>query len=67
VQVQILQDIFLNGNKYENFENDVVFVAIKNGHHDGLGYYLDTVRKPGELKANMPLKNIFSFVIDHFS
>jgi len=60
-------NIFLNDKKYENFENDVVFVAIKNGHHDGLGYYLDTSRKPGELKANMPLKNIFSFIMDHFS
>ena len=59
--------IFLNDNRYENFENDVVFVAIKNGHHDGLGYYLDTARKPGELKANKKKKNIFSFVMDHFS
>jgi hypothetical protein len=58
--------IFLNGEKFENFENDVFFVAIKNGHHDGLGYYLDTSKKPGELQANMPLKNIFHLVLDHF-
>ena len=59
--------IFLNEKKYEAFKNDIVFVAIKNGHHDSKGYYLDTARKPGELKNNMPLKNIFSFIISHFN
>ena len=59
--------IFLNEKKYEAFKNDIVFVAIKNGHHDSMGYYLDTARKPGELKNNMPLKNIFSFIISHFN
>ena len=59
--------VYLNDKKYENFENDVVFVAIKNGHHDGLGYYLDTSRRPGDLQEYLPLKNIFSFVMDHFN
>ena len=60
-------DIYLNKVRYQNFKNDVIFVAIKNGHHDGLGYYLDTAKKPGELDNDIPLKNIFSFVMDHFS
>jgi len=59
--------IFLDNVKYENFKNDVTFVAIKNGHHDGLGYYLDTAKKPGELQDKMPLKNIFSLIMDHFN
>ena len=59
--------IFLHENKYENFKNDVVFVAIKNGHHDSLGYFLDTAKRPDELKANIPLKNIFTFVMSHFT
>ena len=28
--------------KLENFAGDVVFVAIKNAHHNGIGYFLDT-------------------------
>ena len=58
--------IFLNEKKYEDFRNDVVFVAIKNGHHDSLGYYLDTERKPGQLKDKVPLKNIFTYIMNHF-
>ena len=58
--------IILDENKYEDFKKDVVFVAIKNGHHDSLGYYLDTARKPNELKAKVPLKNIFAFIMSHF-
>ena len=58
--------ITVDDKKYENFKKDVIFVAIKNGHHDGLGYYLDSARDPGELKENIPLKKIFSFVLDYF-
>ena len=58
--------IFFNKEEYKKFRNDIVFVAIKNGHHDSLGYYLDTARKPGELKDRIPLKNIFSYIMDHF-
>ena len=59
--------IFLQDKKYESFKNDVVFVAIKNGHHDSLGYFLDTAKKPDELEANIPIKNLFSFVMSHFT
>jgi len=58
--------ILLNGKKYESFKDDIVFVAIKNGHHDSLGYYLDTERKPEELNNNIPLADIFKFIIGHF-
>jgi len=60
-------DIYSNKVRFKNFKNDVIFVAIKNGHHDGLGYYLDTALKPGDLENRMPLKNIFSLIMDHFS
>jgi hypothetical protein len=59
--------IFLNEKEYKNFENDVAFVAIKNGHHDQLGYYLDSYKQPNQLKNNVPLKNIFRYVMHHFS
>lgn len=32
----------INGTVKENFEDDVVFVAIKNGEHNGIGYFMDT-------------------------
>tara|TARA_Y100000389_G_scaffold187881_1_gene209786 strand:- start:374 stop:1666 length:1293 start_codon:yes stop_codon:yes gene_type:complete len=54
-------------NKYLNFKDDVVFVAIKNGHHDSKGYYLDSYRQPGELQDNIPLRNLFSYTMDHFN
>ena len=59
--------IFLNEKKYENFKNDVAFVAIQNGKHDALGYYLDTARKPDELKNNTPIKDIYTFIMNHFN
>ena len=58
--------IFLDQTEYTNFKDDVVFVAIKNGHHDTLGYYLDSYRKPGELAKDLPLKNLFSYTLQHF-
>ena len=58
--------ITIDEKKYANFNQDVVFVAIKNGHHDGLGYYLDSSREPDDLREDIPLKKIFSYIIDHF-
>ena len=58
--------VFLDQTEYTNFKDDVVFVAIKNGHHDTLGYYLDSYRKPGELDKDLPLKNLFSYTLQHF-
>ena len=65
-EIQENFNIFINSKIYKNFENEVAFVAIKNGHHNDTGYYLDNSRKPGELENNIPLNNIFSFVMDHF-
>ncbi len=59
--------IFVDDNEFKDFKKDIVFVAIKNGHHDTLGYYLDSYRKPNELEANIPLKNLFRYTMDHFS
>ena len=58
--------IFLDEKEYQDFSNDVVFVAIKNGHHDTLGYYLDSDRQPNELENNLPLKKLFGFIMSHF-
>ncbi len=58
--------ILLNEKEYKNFKNDVAFVAIKNGHHDAIGYYMDSCRKPKELGENIPLPHLFEFVLNHF-
>jgi hypothetical protein len=55
------------GNKVFNyFKSDVVFVAIKNGHHDTLGYFIDTQLTPGDLQNNFPIKEIFKMVLNHY-
>ena len=59
--------IYLNDREYKNFRNDIVFVAIKNGHHHGTGYYLDSFKKPEESKENIPLSDVFKYVMSHFS
>jgi hypothetical protein len=59
--------VFIDKQEYKDFRADIVFVAIKNGHHDTLGYYLDSDRRPNELEQKMPLKNLFGFVMDHFN
>jgi len=59
--------LYLNDSVYLNFRNDVAFVAIKNGHHHGTGYYLDSFKSLKESKENIPLGDIFKNVMSHFS
>ena len=58
--------IFIKDKEYKKFKNDIVFVAIKNGHHHTQGYYLDSYRKPNELVKDIPLKNLFTYTMEHF-
>ena len=50
--------VTISGETYENFKEDVAFVAIKNGEHNGIGYLLDTgsvQRKGAEIQlAQLP-------------
>ena len=50
--------IEVDGKRHEAFERDVVFVAIKNGEHDGLGYVLDTGARPQIEGESYPLKEL---------
>lgn len=53
------------GNKIlDNFEEEVSFVAIKNGMHDSSGYFFDTNRVNSDREIN--IKEIFNYVINHF-
>jgi hypothetical protein len=59
--------LYLNGSEYKNFRNDVAFVAIKNGHHHGMGYYLDSFKSSKDPKEDIPLQGLFKVVMSHFS
>jgi len=45
-----------NGNVFTGLNNDVAFVAIKNGQHDGMGYVIDS--KGGGSGQKFPLKDL---------
>jgi hypothetical protein len=53
--------------KIMNFKSEVVFVAIKNGHHDQQGYFLDNGLLSAEVPENFEIKHIFSMVMKHFN
>ena len=60
---------FVNGDGkliQHNLTPDVVFVAIKNAHHDSRGFFIDTETKDGSINSTIPIKNIFYKVMDHF-
>jgi hypothetical protein len=46
----------VNGSEHANLRSDVAFVAIKNGRHNGTGYFIDTGLLPGQVPAEFPLK-----------
>lgn len=55
--------VFKLGDKsFGGLRDEVAFVAIKNGQHNGTGYFIDTGKKPGELAPEFPLKQIPSMV-----
>ena len=55
--------IIIGNEKLSNFNDYVNFVALKNGHHDQIGYFLDTNLKPYQLKDEFPIKNIFKILV----
>jgi hypothetical protein len=55
--------ITINGRRTE-LRKEVAFVALKNAHHNGLGYLIDTARTTGQ--EHLPLTSVFSCVRKHF-
>jgi hypothetical protein len=43
---------------YSGLREDVAFVAIKNGQHNGIGYFIDTGLSHTEARASFPLKDL---------
>jgi len=58
--------IFIDELEFKDFKEDVSFVAIKNGHHHNLGYFLDSSRSPSIQNAEIPVQKIYSYVMNHF-
>jgi hypothetical protein len=55
--------VFINGRRSE-FRKNIAFVALKNAHHSGLGYLIDTAKSTGQQRV--PLTSLFSCVSQHF-
>ena len=55
--------IRINGKRSE-FRKDVTFVALKNAHHNGLGFLIDTAQSTG--RDHVPLTSLFDCVSQHF-
>lgn len=71
IYVELIYDKELNENdfikidnqSYDNFKNDVSFVAIKNGKHNGEGFFVDT-GDIAEHGTKVYLKSIFEKTIE---
>jgi cell wall assembly regulator SMI1 len=50
--------IHSGAERLERFDRDVVFVALKNGKHNGIGYFLDTGSPKHALPATFPLTDL---------
>ncbi len=47
----------VNDTRLQGFRDEVVFVAIKNGEHNGVGYFIDTGLEPVD-QARFPLTDL---------
>jgi hypothetical protein len=54
------------GTQYGTLARHVAFVALKNGEHNGHGYFLDTGLESGSAPAEFPLKDIPARVLAAF-
>jgi hypothetical protein len=48
----------VDGTLVEGFRDDVAFVAIKNGQHNGVGYFVDTGLPRSEAGPGFPLREL---------
>jgi hypothetical protein len=48
----------LEGRRFEGLRNDVAFVAIKNGEHNGVGYFIDTGLNGSADDVSFPLAEL---------
>jgi hypothetical protein len=58
--------IISNGVIIDNFGKLVTLAQVKNTHHHGVGYYLDTGFLKGELPDSFPLKDLFGMFLESY-
>jgi hypothetical protein len=57
--------VFSDGRRtFWDLADEVVFVALKNGEHNGIGYFLDTGAPPVATGTRFPLTELFGRVCD---
>jgi hypothetical protein len=64
--VHALEHIVVNGKVILDFQKDVAFVAIKNGRHNGIGYFADSGADRGTLPKQFPLQEMPYRILDAF-
>lgn len=63
---EIGSNFTIEGDKHVNeFKDYIAFVAIKNGEHNGIGYFLDS--ESNDLPSKFPLTKVFDHIISTFS
>ena len=50
----------------EEFLSDVSFVALKNGQHNGVGYFVDSDRSLNGMNRQFPLSDVFDLIVESF-
>jgi hypothetical protein len=48
----------LDAERFDNFDSDVTFVAVKNGEHNGIGYFIDTGEDASSAQSRFPLAEL---------
>jgi hypothetical protein len=51
---------------FDGLHDDVVFVALKNGEHNGIGYFIDT-HDPAATRREFPLEDVHARVLEAFA
>jgi hypothetical protein len=64
--VHVLEHIAVNGKMILGFQDDVAFVAIKNGRHNGIGYFADSGADFATLPTQFPLQEIPERILSAF-
>jgi len=59
-------ELFIGDRRIDNFEKQVVFVAIKNGRHNGIGYFLDTGTRAAPNAEPIPLTDLWQRMVSAF-
>jgi hypothetical protein len=55
----------IGDRRLDGLRSEVAFVALKNGEHDGVGYFVDTGRRLDPLARPIPLASVPEHIFDY--